>query len=199
MHKQFFPILHHLSPVIHANTTGAAFALLCNSRFNIHFYTQCEATSTWKLAAATFHDFLCERLQRTFTCANWLHWTAQFIQQLAGKRGAKHTANRERWWKLTTTTTVKMTGYASAHISRGNFPVLVFWLTWLPACFQLQPDQVVFETFINSEGKEFICAYRAGKRYYLDSWHSQVRKHLFKTVIIRILEICKVPVAQSIE
>ncbi|XP_076447474.1 uncharacterized protein LOC143284568 [Babylonia areolata] len=37
----------------------------------------------------------------------------------------------------------------------------------------LQPDQVVFETFTNSEGKEFICAYRAGKRYYLDSWHSQ--------------------------
>ncbi|KAL8595185.1 hypothetical protein ACOMHN_013858 [Nucella lapillus] len=37
----------------------------------------------------------------------------------------------------------------------------------------LQPDQVVFETFTNKEGKEFICAYRAGKRYYLDSWHSQ--------------------------
>ncbi|PVD25252.1 hypothetical protein C0Q70_15750 [Pomacea canaliculata] len=37
----------------------------------------------------------------------------------------------------------------------------------------LQPDQVVFETFTNREGKEFICAYRNGKRYYLDSWHSQ--------------------------
>ncbi|KAK7482767.1 hypothetical protein BaRGS_00025933 [Batillaria attramentaria] len=37
----------------------------------------------------------------------------------------------------------------------------------------LQPDQVVFETYTNREGKEFICAYRAGKRYYLDSWHSQ--------------------------
>ncbi|XP_070193578.1 uncharacterized protein [Littorina saxatilis] len=35
------------------------------------------------------------------------------------------------------------------------------------------PDQVVFETFTNSKGKEFICAYLAGKRYYLDSWHSQ--------------------------
>ena len=76
---------------------------------------------------------------------------------------------------------------------------LYFDWTCLPACFQLQPDQVVFETFINREGKEFICAYRAGKRYYLDSWHSQVGKHLCETVIIRILEICKVPVAQSIE
>ena len=41
---------------------------------------------------------------------------------------------------------------------------------------QLQPDQVVFETFVNQQGKEFICAYRGGKRYYLDSWHSQVSR-----------------------
>lgn len=51
------------------------------------------------------------------------------------------------------------------------------WLISLTIYEQLQPDQVVFETFTNREGKEFICAYRNGKRYYLDSWHSQV--HVF--------------------
>ena len=40
MQRHFFPILHHLSPVILATATVVAFALLRNSRFNCHFYTQ---------------------------------------------------------------------------------------------------------------------------------------------------------------
>ena len=47
----FFPILHHLSPVIFENTT-MAFLLLRNSTFSFHCYTQCEAMppqkSAWK-------------------------------------------------------------------------------------------------------------------------------------------------------
>ena len=33
----FFPTLHHLSPVIVANTTVVAFVLFHNSRFNFHY------------------------------------------------------------------------------------------------------------------------------------------------------------------
>ena len=40
MQRHFFPILHHLFPVILAMATVVAFALLCNSRFNCHFHTQ---------------------------------------------------------------------------------------------------------------------------------------------------------------
>ena len=36
----FSPTLHHLSPVIIANTTVAASVLICNSRFDFHYYTQ---------------------------------------------------------------------------------------------------------------------------------------------------------------
>ena len=46
----FFPILHHLSPVIFANATVLAFVLLPSSRFNFHCYTQREPTPTQKLA-----------------------------------------------------------------------------------------------------------------------------------------------------
>ena len=53
----FFPILHHLSPVILANVTVVAFALLQNSRFNFYCYAQCKPTEcllrirprTWNL------------------------------------------------------------------------------------------------------------------------------------------------------
>ncbi|XP_055883254.1 uncharacterized protein LOC106052406 isoform X1 [Biomphalaria glabrata] len=33
-------------------------------------------------------------------------------------------------------------------------------------------EDVQFETFLHQNGREFICAVRAGKRYYLDDWHS---------------------------
>ncbi|GFS02052.1 kinesin-like protein [Elysia marginata] len=33
-------------------------------------------------------------------------------------------------------------------------------------------DDVVFETFVHSNGREFVCAVRGGRRYYLDDWHS---------------------------
>ena len=44
----FFPTLHALSPVIFATATVVAFVLLRNSRFNLHYYTQHEATPTQK-------------------------------------------------------------------------------------------------------------------------------------------------------
>ena len=50
--RHFFSILHRLSPVILANATVAALALLHNSRLNFHCYTQHEPThaqkSAWK-------------------------------------------------------------------------------------------------------------------------------------------------------
>ena len=48
--RHFFPTLHPLSSVIFATAKVVAFVLLCNSVFNIHCYTQHEATSTQKLA-----------------------------------------------------------------------------------------------------------------------------------------------------
>ncbi|XP_035826155.1 kinesin-like protein KIN-14D [Aplysia californica] len=36
----------------------------------------------------------------------------------------------------------------------------------------LQEADVVFETFVHKNGREFICAVRNGRRYYLDDWHS---------------------------
>ena len=50
MQRHFFPTLHPLSPIIFATATVVAFVLLCNSRFNFHCYTQCEATPTQKSA-----------------------------------------------------------------------------------------------------------------------------------------------------
>ena len=46
----FFPILHHLCPVIFANTTVVAFVMFQHSRFNFHRYTQHEPMRTQKLA-----------------------------------------------------------------------------------------------------------------------------------------------------
>ena len=79
-HRHFFPSLHPLSTVIFATATVLAFVLLCDSRFNFHGYTQHEATPIQKLArkcAATSRDFLCERLQSTFTLANHLRLITQ--------------------------------------------------------------------------------------------------------------------------
>ena len=73
--RQFFSTLHPLSMVIFATATVLAFVLLRDSRFNFQRYTQREATPTQKLArkcAATFRDFLHERLQSAFTLANQL-------------------------------------------------------------------------------------------------------------------------------
>ena len=46
--KTLFFTLHPLSPVIFATATVVAFVLLRNSRFNFHYYTQCEAMPTQK-------------------------------------------------------------------------------------------------------------------------------------------------------
>ena len=73
--RTFFPTLHPLSLVIFANATVVASVLLHNSRFKFHYYTQCEAMPTQKLArkcAATSRDILRERLQSAFTLANQL-------------------------------------------------------------------------------------------------------------------------------
>ena len=48
--KTLFSTLHPLSMVIFATATVVAFILLCNSRFNFHCYTQCEAMPTQKSA-----------------------------------------------------------------------------------------------------------------------------------------------------
>ena len=54
-----------------------AFVLLRNSWFSFNCYTQREATPTQKSAQKWRCNFLRERLQRAFTHANQLHWTAQ--------------------------------------------------------------------------------------------------------------------------
>ena len=72
----FSPTLHPLSTVVFAAATVLAFVLLRDSRFNFHRYTQREATPTQKSArkcAATYRDFLRERLQSAFTLANQHH------------------------------------------------------------------------------------------------------------------------------
>ena len=79
--RRLFSTLHPLSIVIFATATVLAFALLRNSRFNFHCYTQHEAAPTQKLArecAETSRDFLHERLQSAFTLANQLCWIAQY-------------------------------------------------------------------------------------------------------------------------
>ena len=75
MQRHFFSTLHPFSTVIFATATVLAFVLLRDSRFNLHCYTQREATPTQKSAwkcATTYRDFLRERLQSTFTPANQL-------------------------------------------------------------------------------------------------------------------------------
>ena len=80
----FSPCSIPFPPVIFATATVVAFVLLCNSRFNFHCYTQHEATPIqksarkWRCNLSTSHNFLCERLQRAFTRANQIHWTAQY-------------------------------------------------------------------------------------------------------------------------
>ena len=76
--KQCKDTLHPLSLVIFATATVVAFILLRNSRFNFHCYTQQHLLRNLPRSdAATTRNFLRERLQRAFTRANQLHWTAQ--------------------------------------------------------------------------------------------------------------------------
>ena len=62
MQRHFFPTLHPLSTVIFATATVLVFVLLRDSRFNVHCYTQREATPTQesarKCAATTLKAFL---------------------------------------------------------------------------------------------------------------------------------------------
>ena len=55
LHKD--PFFHPPSPVNFATATLVACVLLCNSRFNFHGYTQCEATPTQKSARKWHCDF----------------------------------------------------------------------------------------------------------------------------------------------
>ena len=78
MQRHFFSTLHPLSMVIFATAAVLPFVLLRDSRFNLHCYTQHEATPTQKSAqsqkcAVTSHNVLHERLQSAFTLANQLH------------------------------------------------------------------------------------------------------------------------------
>ena len=74
MQRHFFSTLHPLSPVIFATATVVAFVLLRNSV--IHNMKQRLLRNRPGSDAATSHNFLRERLQRAFTRANQLHWTA---------------------------------------------------------------------------------------------------------------------------
>ena len=65
------------SPLICTTATVVVFVLLRTSRFNFHCYTQREATPTQKLAQKWCYNLSHERLQRAFTRANQLQWTAQ--------------------------------------------------------------------------------------------------------------------------
>ena len=66
---------------IFATATVLAFVLLPNSRFNFHCYIHSVKQRLLRnrpgSEAATSRDFLREKLQRAFTRANQLHWTAQ--------------------------------------------------------------------------------------------------------------------------
>ena len=53
------------------------FAILGSTSTVIYSVKQCLLRNQPKSDATTSHDFLRERLQRAFTCANQLHWTAQ--------------------------------------------------------------------------------------------------------------------------
>ena len=56
-----------------------AFVLLRISRFNFTAWTNAYSEIGPEVAAATFHDFFLEKLQRAFTLANQLRWTAQYV------------------------------------------------------------------------------------------------------------------------
>ena len=83
MQRHFSPTLHPTSPIIFATATEVAFVLLRISWFNCHCCTEHEATPTQKLAqkwCCSLSQFLRERLQRSFTRTNQLHWTTQYTR-----------------------------------------------------------------------------------------------------------------------
>ena len=78
--KTLFSTLHHLSHVIFATATVAAFdcfTILGSTSIVIRRVKQCLLRNWSGSDAATSCDFLRKRLQRAFTCANQLCWTAQ--------------------------------------------------------------------------------------------------------------------------
>ena len=80
MQRHFFPTLHPLSPVIFATATVATFVLLDilgSTSIVTHSIKQRLLRNQPGNDAVTSHNFLRERLQRAFTCANQLHGTAQ--------------------------------------------------------------------------------------------------------------------------
>ena len=80
----FFPTLHPLSLVIFATATVLAFVLLHKSRFLLQLlyiawssaYSEIGPEVTLRHLATSLR----ERLQRAFTRANELHWTAQYTR-----------------------------------------------------------------------------------------------------------------------
>ena len=83
--KTLFSTLYHLSPIIFAPATVVAFVLLHSFRLNFHCYTQHEPKAyseiSLEVTAATFCNFLCERLRRAFTRAHQLHWAARYANK----------------------------------------------------------------------------------------------------------------------
>ena len=73
-----FPSTFRDTATVVAFVLFVLFVLFHNSMFSFHCYTQHKATPTQK---STSRDFLHKRLQRAFTCANQLHWTAQYTCQ----------------------------------------------------------------------------------------------------------------------
>ena len=97
MQIHFFPTLHPLSPVIFATATVVAFVLFRNSSSTsivIHSVKQRLLRNRPGSDTAISRDFLRERLQREFTCANQLYWTAQYSKQM--------TCLWQQWYELLT-------------------------------------------------------------------------------------------------
>ena len=147
----FFSTHHPLSPVIFATATVVAFVLLCNSRFNFHCYTQCEANLLRNRPgndAATTCNFLRERLQRAFTRANQLHWTVQYRCRQSEKNKIQQWLEPFGLWSYRTLFTSP-----SQSLSKCDWPpshgwvavkkCLCIWiaftnLTWEMVCIYLQ-------------------------------------------------------------
>ena len=82
--RHFFPTLHPLSMVIFATSVVVAFILLCNSRFNFHWYTQHEATPAQKLAQK-WHCDLSRLLVQKITKGSHLCKPASLNRPIANK------------------------------------------------------------------------------------------------------------------
>ena len=92
MQSLIFSTLHPLSLVISATATVVAFVLLCNSRFNFHCYTQCEAMPTQKSARKWCCD-LSRLLARKITKGIHLCKPAPLNRPIAGAGIGKWNGN----------------------------------------------------------------------------------------------------------